>query len=225
MAYRVTSTGRALTLEARKLANALEADPKFRNTVGQRLRRSYKASAHNAFFEIDRLLNQGVGNGIGAGMKTIVAKDPAGKTVTVHTEYWPALNARYARGGNPSRNFWTKRPFLAPAFGVEIGRTPDVTVKQIALGRSHHKGTVRLGYNVGLKGPFQRAAWKFIAMPFVSGDPGYAGGKSGLVNLGYSRYSSELLGYPEAGPYRRPFLRKLSAALGTRARTALRKLD
>jgi hypothetical protein len=110
-------------------------------------------------------------------------------------------------------------------FASEVGGEPPVEVRQIQRGRSHHKGTVRLGYNVGLKGQYGFAIWKFIAVPFVSGDPGFSGGNSGYTGLKHSRHSSELLGYPEAGPYRRPFLRQLSAALGKRARTALRKLD
>jgi len=226
MAFRLKPSGRALKIQASQLAPALEADDKFKDKVGQRLRRSYRASAHNAFSEIDRILNEGIPNSGMAGARRIDAKDASGKTVRITTEHWKALDPKYRKyKPDATRNlFWTNRPELAKLYRVEIGRVPPIEVRQVPMGRSHHRGTVRLGYNVGLKGPYARAAWKFIAVPFVSGEPGYSGG-SGAANLKYSRHSSELLGYPESGPYRRPFLRQLAAALGKRARTALRTLE
>jgi hypothetical protein len=219
---RVASMDEPDSLIALKLADLAADSPELRKKIGDRLQRTYAAHARNALVQIGQALNFGAPGGLSAGPRHFTAVTPDGEVVSITTPSFDALTPGYARRNPKSVVMWRKRkPRGLSRFYSRAGKKVVVTVHDLPYLRSHHKGKVRIGFGIRLEDTFKPMVRTLIMEPFVSGDETEA---NKFKAKGLGRDSVSLLGYPEAGPYKRPFVAQLSAALGRRALTALRRL-
>lgn len=221
MALKVTYRGGRLATSA--LLPQIAANPRFNAKFRKKLKATYQAHAQNAVAQIERVLDSPLMlSGTGAGARSIEVHDGGGAPVRIVTATWPALNVEYARRRPRSFRTWKKRGDLS--YYVKTALPPSsVKATVIAKGgpRSHHKDMVALRSSVSLAVNTNPTLLRLIALPFVAGSGESA---AGFVAYDLERNSSELLGYVEAGPYKRPFVVQTAAALGRRAHTAVRTL-
>lgn len=225
MAIRVTPVRgpRTFTVSAAHLAERFAADPRIAGPLGEKLRSRYAASINNALIQVASVLEEGMSNPSSGGSRQVSAVDADGSPVVIRTIHWPRLNADYLARKRVKR-YWVNTRTLAGRVASEASRGADVQVSADEVRRSHHRGKVRLGYSLSIQPGLSYVLRYLVAEPFVLGDKKVASVYyPGLFQV-QDRGSIGRLVFPETGPYRRPFVAQLSAALGRRALTALRRL-
>lgn len=166
------------------------------------------------------------GIGIPAGVtssasRTISYGNPDGSVSTFKTRTWPALSEKYRKRKPTNYKFWKKTGILSHAFDTFAKGPFKLSLTEQKSTRNHHKNRVNTTINLiaeplpfpfenGVTKPFIRAS-DFGPMTDLSQDIDRDG-------LGRARFA-EQSGKGKA----RPFIRKLSAALGKRMRTDLSK--
>ena len=218
-----------LRLDTAVLLDKVANTPALRKKVRSKLKSKFQDHAHNVVYQVGRMLNVSVGfpGGIGFGQKTLRVTDGDGKPLSVTTPFWFELSKKYARRYPLSTRFWNKRRLqhnsLAKLYNSFVKPSElKVSVTTTKSPRSHHKRMVTLHSRIDLVSPYNYVINRLLLVPFMSGDEASA---AGFEARDLIRNSPQLLGYPEAGPYQRPFVARMAAYLGRRAQTALRRLN
>lgn len=152
------------------------------------------------------------------GGKIVAFKHADGKAGRVTTEYWDPLTPKHIARKEPSTVFWHKNGVLAREYRSKIlPRAPKVTATSTSSVQGG-KLKVLIKMTVGaLRAPFS----ELITESLVHGEEARAADVAGV-----KRNSVERAIFLEQGNGRRhrPFIARMSAALGVRMRSALQKL-
>lgn len=222
-------------LQTAKVVDKLLDTTGFRDRHRRELQHTYERHVKNAFYQIGRQLSSPAlfTNMYGNGARRITAHDGEGKEVAVMTPSWEGLTAKYSRSKPISTRMWSKRgqsfyhTGLADYWKMEAG-SGNVSVsarpgKSSRERRASDPKKIRIITYLDVNASINPVIERLIVAPFVSANEmrseGFSMGRGGV-----NRQSTELLFYPETGPYRRPFVARLAARLGRSARTALRNL-
>lgn len=227
MAIRVSNYRHGFQIKgayAVKLVDKIANDPELRARFQGELVGIYSKHADNAIQQVGEFLSKGMFPGASSASYPLNAKDGDGKPLKqLRTPVWSSLSPKYVRHKPLSTAFWNKRGNLKSYYGDATTSPVVVTVeKDRKTVRSHHKGKARLAYTLALKPTYHPVIVAAVLEPFVAGDSAATVPSAGFAD-GF-RNTVAIMAFPEFGPYKRPFVAQLSAALGRRALSALRRL-